>query len=125
MAKLTEVARQARITTHRDKVLTKLGYRIIDVSKPAFADLYADGNPAKKMESLNGAVILERDLYPDGRLKGVVSVDVPDLAALLPDIKMDTTNVMGWKKHVDKFIAEGVTNLFDGVPDPQPSEYEV
>lgn len=123
MPKLTPAARQARIQALLPTVLTRLSHRVIDTAKPAFTDLYADGNPAKRMDSLNGAIILERDLYSDGRLRGVVSVDVDDLAAILPDLKADTTNKTGWKKHMDRFAIEGV-DLLAGVPDPQPSEYD-
>lgn len=123
MPKLTPAARQARIQLLKATVLTRLAHRVIDVSQPAFSDLYADGNPAKQMATLNGVIILERDLYPDGRLRGVVSIDADDLAAALPDIKADTQDKTGWKRHLDKFAAEGV-DLLAGVPDPQASEYD-
>jgi len=124
MANLTPTARQARITAYRDGLKQKLAHRLIDTKKAEFADLYADKNPAKKMSSLNGEIILEKDLYPDGTLRGVVSVNPDDLAAILPDIKKDIDDKMGWKKYLDKFKAEGV-DILAGITDPQPSEYEV
>ena len=124
MAKLTEVARQARVIAYKDSLKTKLAKRLIDTGKPEFADLFADKNPAKKMDSLNGEIILERDLYPDGTLRGVVSVNPDDLAAMLPDIKKDSDNKMGWKKHLDKFAAEGI-DIITGVADSRASEYEL
>lgn len=123
MPTLTPVARQARIQAYKATVLTRLAHRVIDVSKPGFVDLYADGDPKKKIASLNGAIILERDLYPDGRLRGVVSVDADDLAAMLPDLKADTLDATGWKKHLDRFAIEGV-DLLAGIPAPLASEYE-
>lgn len=121
---LNKVARQARIASYKNKVKQKLAGKIIDTSKPEFADLFADRNPLKKMTSLNGAIILERDLREDGSLKGVVSVDVDDLAAMLPDLKKDTENRSGWKKHLDRWKAEGIDILID-VADPTPDEYEL
>lgn len=123
---ISQVARQARITKYSEKVKQKLAGRIIDVDKPEFADLIADRNPNKPMSSLNGAIILERDLREDGSLKGVVSVDVDDLAAMLPDLKKDKDNKTGWKKHLDKFKAEGIDILKDiSIADPTPDEYEL
>lgn len=123
MPKLTETARQARIIAYRSGVVQKLSARIIDVSKPEFTDLFADGNPAKKISSLNGTIILERDLYPDGRLRGVISVDIDDLASMLPELKADILDKTGWKKHLDKFVAEG-KDILVGVVDPVVSEYD-
>ncbi len=122
MLKLTPAARQARITAYRQTVLTQLAHRVINVAT-THTDLYADGDPSKKMASLNGAVLLERDLFPDGKLRGVVSIDVNALAAQLPDLKADTTDAMGWKKHLDAFAAEGV-DLLANVALPVPSEYD-
>jgi len=122
---LNGTARQARIAAYKNKVKQKLANKIIDTSKPEFADLVSDrGQP---MSSLNGAIILERDLGEDGRLRGVVSIDVDDLAAILPDLKNDTENKSGWKKHLDKFKAEGidVDGLLADVTDPDSSEYEL
>lgn len=124
MANLTDTAKQARITAYKDTLRQKLADRLIDTKKAAFADLYADKNPNKPMSSLNGDIILERDLAADGSLKGVVSVHPDALAAMLPDIKADTTDKMGWKKHLDKFKAEGV-DILSGVANPSPSEFEV
>lgn len=123
MTNLTSAARQARIAAYKDSLKQKLAHRLIDTTKPAFADLYADKNPAKKMSSLNGEIILEKDLYPDDTLRGVVSINPDDLAAILPDIKADSSDKMGWKKHLDKFKAEGVDILAD-ITAPQSSEYE-
>ncbi len=123
MANLTEAAKQARITAYRDSLKIKLSHRIIDTGKPAFTDLIADKDPKKPMSSLNGEIILEKDLYPDGSLRGVVSVHPDALAAMLPDILADTNDAMGWKKHLDKFKAEGV-DLLARVPDPKPGDYE-
>jgi len=78
----------------------------------------------KTMTSLNGAILLERDLRDDGRLKGVVSGDVDDLASILPDIKTDTENKLGWKKWLDMFFAEGLPDILEGVADPTPDEYD-
>ncbi len=123
---LSQVARQARIIKYKDKVKQKLASRIIDTNKPEFADLIADRNPKKLMTSLNGAIILERDLREDGSLKGVVSIDVDDLAAMLPDLKKDKDNKTGWKKHLDKFKAEGIDILKSiSIADPTPDEYEL
>lgn len=124
MANLTSAARQTRITAYRDGLKLKLADRLIDTKKAAFADLIGDKNPKKPMSSLNGEIILERDLAEDGSLKGVVSVHPDALAAILPDLKADTLDKMGWKKHLDKFKAEG-KDILAGVADPQPSEYEV
>lgn len=124
MPNLTEAAKEARIKAYGKGLKEKLAHRIIDTGKPAFDDLYADGIPTKKMTSLNGAIILERDLYPDGRLRGVVSVDINDLASMLSDLKVDATDKSGWKKHLDKFKAEG-KDILAGVADPIASEYEV
>lgn len=126
MPKINEVAKQARITAYKDSVKQKLLSKIIDTSKPEFADLIADGNPNKPMTSLNGAIILERDLREDGSLRGVVSVDVDDLAAMLPELKNDTDDKAGWKKHLDKFKADGIDILKDiSIADPTPDEYEL
>lgn len=124
MANLTSVAKQARIIAYGNGLKLKLADKIIDTKRAEFADLYADGNPAKKMESLNGEIILERDLAEDGSLKGIVSVHPDALASMLPDIKADTLNKMGWKKHLDKFKAEG-KDILIGVADPHSDEYEV
>jgi len=124
MANLSGTAKQARITAYKDGLKSKLAHRLIDTKNVAFADLIADKNPNKPMSSLNGEIILERDLAEDGSLKGVVSVNPDALASMLPDIKADTTDKMGWKKHLDKFQAEGV-NILTGVADPQPGEFEV
>ena len=124
MAILNQSARQARIVAYKDKVKQKLASRIIDTSKPEFADLISDkGQP---MASLNGAIILERDLREDGSLKGVVSIDVDDLAAMLPDLKKDTEDKMGWKKYLDQWKAEGIDILKDiNIADPTSDEYEL
>ncbi len=124
MANLTSAAKQARIAAYKNGLKLKLAHRLIDTKNVAFADLIADKNPKKPMSSLNGEIILERDLAEDGSLKGVVSVHPDALASMLPDIKVDTTNKTGWKKHLDKFTAEG-KDILVGVASPQPSEYEV
>ncbi len=123
MANLSQIAKQARITAYKSGLTAKLAARIIDTAKSEFADLYADGNPAKKMTSLNGDIILERHIE-NGVLKGVVSVHPDALASMLPDLKADTTDKTGWKKHLDKFNAEG-NNILIGVVDPVASEYEL
>lgn len=125
MANISKMARQARIAAYKPKLKQKLASEIIDVDKPEFADLFADRNPLKKMTSLNGAIILERDLREDGSLKGVVAIDVDDLAAMLPDLKKDTEDKAGWKKYLDVWTAEGLPDILDGVADPLPSEYEL
>lgn len=126
MAILNQAARQTRITAYKDKIEQKLAGKIIDTSKPEFADLIADRNPNKPMSSLNGAIILERDLRVDGSLKGVISADVDDLAAMLPDLKKDTEDKTGWKKYLDKFKADGVDLLQEiSIADPTPDEYEL
>lgn len=126
MAKLSIVARQARVAAYKDKVKQQLARKIIDFSKEEFCDLIADNNPGKPIVSLNGAIILERDLREDGSLKGVVSVDVDDLAAMLPELKKDKDNKTGWKKHLDKFKAEGIDILKSiNISDPTPDEYEL
>ena len=123
MPNLTEAAKQARIATYKPTLLAKLAHRVIDTKKPDFADLIADKNPKKPMDSLNGEIILERDLAEDGSLKGVVSVHPDALASMLPDIKADTQDKMGWKKHLDRFKAEG-KDILAGVSNPKSSEYE-
>lgn len=123
MANLSQIAKQARIIAYSNTLKQRLSDRLIDTKKAAFADLIADKNPKKPMSSLNGEIILERDLAADGSLKGVVSVNPDDLAAMLPDIKTDTQDKMGWKKHLDKFKAEG-KDILAGVANPQASEYE-
>lgn len=120
MPKLTEAGRQARIADYRSGLLQKLSGRVIN-TRTTHADLVSD--QGKPMASLDGEIILEKDLYPDGKLRGVVSVHPDALAAILPDIKADKDNRMGWKRHLDKFKAEGV-DITAGVSDPQPSEYE-
>lgn len=125
MARINKVARQARITAYRNKVKQKLASRIIDTSKPEFANLIADKDPNKLMSSLNGAVLLELDLREDGSLKGVVSIDVDNLASILPDLKNDPENKKGWKKHLDKFKAEGLDDILKDVADPTPDEFEL
>lgn len=124
MVNLTETAKRARIKAYGDTLKYKLTDKLIDTKKAGFADLIADKNPKKPMDSLNDEIILERDLAEDGSLKGVVSVHPDTLSAMLPDIKVDTEDKMGWKKYLDKFKAEG-KDILAGVADPQPSEYEV
>jgi len=121
---INKTARQNRIVAYKDKVKAKLAKKIVDFSKKEFCDLISDRNPDKPMVSLNGAIILERDLREDGSLKGVVSVDVDDLAAMLPELKKDTEDKAGWKKHLDKFREDGidVSGLFKDVADPRPDE---
>jgi len=121
MATLNATARQARIAAYRGKVKQKLASKIIDTRKREFADLKSDRG--KKMSSLNGAILLERDVK-GGILKGVVSIDIDDLAAMLPDLKKDTKNKAGWKKYLDQWKAEGIDILKD-VADPTPDEYEL
>lgn len=126
MAKINEVARQARITAYKSEILTKLAGKIIDTSKPEFSDLIADKDPDKPMSSLNGEIILERDLREDGSLKGVISVHPDALAAMLPELKNDTEDKGGWKKHLDKFKADSVDLLQEiNIADPTPDEYEL
>lgn len=126
MAILNQVAKQARITAYKNKVKQKLASKIIDTSKPEFSDLFANRDPKQPMSSLNGEIILERDLREDGSLKGVVSVSPDALAAMLPDLKNDTEDKAGWKKHLDKFKAEGVDLLQEiSVADSTPDEYEL
>lgn len=123
MAILNKAARQARITAYKNPLMQKLASKIIDVDEVEFLDLVSDkGVP---MRSLNGDIILERDLRGDGSLKGVVSISPDNLAAILPDLKNDTEDKMGWKKYLDEWQAEGVDDIFDGVADPTPDEYEL
>lgn len=98
--------------------------RIIDTNEPDFADLKAnypagwalmsdlDKNAwlltAIALESLNGEIILERDLYPDGRLRGVISIhpDVllgphPSGKTNLEAILEDTDDAMGHQKYLE------------------------
>jgi len=126
MAILNQVARQARIAAYKPGVTTKLAGKIIDTNKPEFADLFANRDPKQPMSSLNGEIILERDLREDGSLKGVVSVHPDALAAMLPELKSDTEDKAGWKKHMDKFKADGVDLLQEiNIADPTPDEYEL
>jgi len=122
MERLKRAAAQIRITNYKNSLQLHLVNKIIDVGKPEFADLVSSNG--KPMESLNGQVFLGRDLRENGKLKGVFSVELEDLASMLPDIKVDTENKMGWKKHLDKWNAEGV-NVLEGIADPTSDEYEL
>jgi len=122
MVRLSNAARVARISKNKPLVLSKLAHRIIDIEKPEFEDLVT--NKGKKMEPLNGTIILDRDLREDGSLRGVLGVDVDDLAAILPDIKVDTEDKLGWAKHLAEFQAEGV-DILEGVDDPTQDEYDL
>ena len=124
MAILNHTARQARIATYKPGIITKLAGKIIDTGKPEFADLKSD--KGKPMSSLNGEIILERDLRPDGSLKGVISVHPDNLAAILPELKNATLDKTGWKKHLDQFKVDGVDLLQEiSIADPTPDEYEL
>ncbi len=125
MAVLSTAARKTRITAYKSKMLQRLESKVIDTNKPEFADLKT--NAGKLMSSLGGEIILERDLRQDGSLRGAYSVSPDALAAMLPDIKVDTANVSGWKRHLDRWRGEGidVDGLFTGVADPRPDEYEL
>lgn len=122
MARLNAVAKANRIARYKLGMANKLAHHVIDTDKPEFSDLVTD--KGKKMTGLNGAIILGIDLREDGSLKGVVSVDVDDLASILPDIKADTEDKMGWGKHLTMFKAEGV-NILEGVDDPTPDEFDL
>jgi len=122
MARLSKIARTNRIANNRQKVLDRLSHRIINTDKPGFVDLVS--SKGKKMTGLNGAIILERDFREDGRLKGVISIDVDDLASILPDIKLDTEDKTGWAKHLAVFQADGV-DILEGVDDSTPDEFEL
>lgn len=122
MTDLNEEARQARITAYKSDLEQKLKPKLIDTKKKKFSDLVNDrGRP---VESLNGQIILGRDLTEDGKLKGVMSAGLDDLAAILPDIKVDVNNKTGWKKHLDRWKSEGI-DILEGVADPMPDEYEL
>jgi len=122
MARLNAVAKAARIAKNKAGVASKLAHRIVDTDNPEFADLVTE--KGKKMTGLNGAIILGKDLREDGSLKGVFSVDVDDLASMLPDIKADIEDKMGWGKHRAVFEAEGI-NILEGVDDPTPDEFDL
>lgn len=120
---LNEVARQARIVTYRAKIQQKLASKIIDTGKPEFADLVNDkGVP---MSSLNGEILLRKDFRADGTLEGVVSVSPDNLAAMLPDIKVDIDNRTGYNKKLDEWKEEGLEDILKDVVDPTPDEYEL
>jgi len=120
MRKPNDNARQARIGAYKARLAQKLAAKMIDTGKPEFADLVS--NRGKPMSPLNGAVIIKRDKRDDGSLRGVVSVDLVDLAAMLPDIKVDPGNETGWKKQTEEWKAEGI-DILEGVADPAPDEY--
>ena len=122
MARLNKVVKEARIAAYKGGLQQKLASKIIDVSKPDFADLVTD--KGKPIASLDGQVILGRDLAEDGHLKGVMAVELDDLASILSDIKVDTEDKMGWRKHIDRWNAEGIDAL-EGVADPQLGDYEL
>lgn len=120
---LNELAKQARVATYKDKIKQKLASLIIDTSKPEFADLVNDkGIP---MSSLNGEIILKRDLKADGTLEGVTSVSPDILAAMLPELKGDTENKLGYNKKLDEWKAEGLEDILKDVADPTSDEYEL
>jgi len=122
VARLNKAAEEARIAAYKGGLQQKLASNIIDVSKPDFTDLVTD--KGKPMASLDGQVILKRDLREDGSLKGVIAVELDDLSTILPDVKADTEDKMGWRKHIDRWSAEGI-DVLEGVADPQPGDYEL
>lgn len=121
--KINAIARQARIGAYGSSLRQKLKDKIIDTSKPAFADLVS--NRGKPMESLNGEIILDRELAENGTLMGVHSVSLDSLAVLLPELKQDAEDKAGWKKWLDQWKAEGLNDILVGVADPNPDEYEL
>ncbi len=122
MPKVNQAAKATRIQKYRAGALQKLAIHVIDCDKPEFAHLVND--QGMKMASLNGAILLEVDYREDGTLKGVISVDADDLAVILPEVKVDQQDETGWKKHIDRWSAEGI-NILAGVDDPTPDEFEL
>ncbi len=120
---ITKAAKETRIARYKDDVKRKMSKMIADTAKAGFKDLKTD--KGKPMYTLNGEIILERDWWPDGRLKGVVSVHPDALAAMLPELKNDIDDKMGYKKYLDKWRSDGVEDIFEGVADPTPDEYEL
>lgn len=124
MPKPNIVARESRITKYKPKLLQQMDGvgRIIDVKKDEFKHLKSDSG--QLMDSLNGSILLAEDYDGTGKLRGVNSVEVDDLASLLPDIKKDTDDLMGWGHWLQDFQAQGI-NILEGVDDPTPDEYEL
>lgn len=122
MPKLNEQARQNRVSAYANALRTKLASKIIDVEKPEFADIKSSSG--KPLSSLNGEILIRRHIGEDGKLKGVISVQVEALAARLPDIKTDPDNTEGWERNLNDWGAEGI-DILEGVADPESEEYEL
>jgi len=122
MPKPNEVAREARIIQYKPNLLQQMEKLIIDVKKDEFSHLKSPNG--QLMDSLNGSILLEVDYDETGKLRGVNSVEADDLASMLPDLKADTEDQMGWGHWLQDFQALGV-NILEGVGDPAPDEYEL
>lgn len=122
MGQLNEQARQNRVSAYADALRAKLATKIIDVSKPEFADLKSSSG--KPLLGLNGEILIRRHIGEDGKLKGVISIRLETLASILPDIKAKPDDTRGWKKDTNAWKAEGM-DILEGVADPQPEEYEL
>jgi len=117
---LKETAKQTRIAAYKSNLKSLLADDIIDTSLAEFADLKSEHG--KPMSSLNGEIILQRDVDANGKLKGVISIHPDILATILPDIKADPIGT-GWNKYIANYNAKG-KNILNGVADRQANEYE-
>lgn len=124
MSKPNKVARELRIAKYKPKLVQQMEIagRIIDVKKKAFKHLKSVSG--QLMTSLNGSILLAEDYDDAGQLRGVNSVEVDDLASMIPDLKTDTEDQMGWGHWLQDFLAQSV-NILEGVDDPTPEEYEL
>lgn len=122
MPKPNKVAREARISQYKPNLLQQMEKLIIDVKKDEFKHLKSDSG--QLMDSLNGSILLAEDYDDAGKLRGVNSVEVDALASMLPDLKADTDDKMGWEHWLQDFQALGI-NILEGVDDPTPDEYEL
>ena len=120
---LKNTAKQSRLSRYKSHIQQKLSSHIIDCEKPEFSHLKNDRG--KKMSPLNGDILLGLDYGDDLTLHGVISITQGNLALQLPEIKEERrngTDVKGFKKHLDKWEAEGIDLLSD-VDDPIPDEF--
>lgn len=119
---LTAQAKMARIERYSTSLRQKLSKRLIDTGKADFNHLRNDkGQP---MTSLDGSILLGLDYFPNGSLRGVKSIDVSDLASILPDVKVDVEDKTGMLKYLQQFSNEDIDILSD-VDEPKEDEYSL